>query len=146
MCPFVPLHSVTVTGSRGDRIRRARELRRLSREELAAQTGVNAKTIARIEREEVGSSPNLTVLEQHLDLTPEASPAGPASLSSIDDLDLIAELARRLAARRERNPDNPAKLGPEGHFAWYTADAPFPEPGPAATPGEEGVAGSGGPA
>src|SRR5690606_22759330 len=64
--PFVPLHSVTVTVRRGDRIRAERERRGLTREQLAETTGVNAKTIARIERGEVSSSPSTARLETHL--------------------------------------------------------------------------------
>src|SRR5690606_12737055 len=64
-CPFVPLHSETVLVRRGDRIRAERERRGLTREQLAEATGVNAKTIARIERGEVSSSPTTTRLDTH---------------------------------------------------------------------------------
>ena len=141
-CPFVPLHSVIVNATRGDRIRAERERRRLSRDDLAAHTGVNAKTIARIERGEVTTSPNTAILEHHLGIHHDDT-ARP-TLADVDDLDLIAELARRLAARR--NPEAPESLGPEGYFRWYTRDAPYPEAGQTDTDRDEGVADSGGPA
>lgn len=137
-CPFVHLHSVTVTESRGDRIRRARDLRRLSRDELAATTGVNPKTIARIERGEVSTSPSIAILEDHLNITPEPASHHTTALRDVNDLDLIAELARRLAARRATS--DTIQLGPEGHFRWNTRDAPYPEHGQPETGGEGGIA------
>jgi transcriptional regulator with XRE-family HTH domain len=142
-CPFVPLHSVIVNATRGDRIRAERERRRLSRDDLAHHTGVNAKTIARIERGEVTTSPNTPALEDYLGITQPATPERP-NLADVDDLDLIAELARRLAIRRD--PSAPEPLGPEGYFRWPTRNAPYPEGRDTDTSSNDGVAESGGPA
>src|SRR5690606_40593002 len=65
-CPLVPLHSVIMPTTRGEAIRVERERRGLNREQLAAATGVNPKTIARIERGEVRNSPSIPRLEEHL--------------------------------------------------------------------------------
>lgn len=143
-CPFVPLHSVIVTATRGDRIRTTRELRGLSRDQLATATGVNSKTIARIERGEVTNSPSAPILERHLGIPHTAEEPPAPSLHDISDLDLIAELARRLAARRSHDATEP--LGPEGYFRWPTEAAPYPEAGNTATERSEEVADGGGPA
>src|SRR5690606_12666078 len=142
-CPFVPLHSETVLVRRGDRIRAERERRGLTREQLAEATGVNAKTIARIERGEVSSSPSTARLETHLGIPHPgaAHPPPKPSLADVSDLDLIAELARRLAERRADNSPGP-HFGPEGYYRWPASAAPYPEPDSPGTAGDQGVAGS----
>jgi transcriptional regulator with XRE-family HTH domain len=121
-----------------------RERRRLSREDLATHTGVNPKTIARIERGEVTSSPNTAVLEDYLGIHHATTQAELLTLQNIPDLDLIAELARRLAARRDAH--SPEPLGPAGYFRWPASAAPYPESGNTDTTSNDGVADSNGPA
>src|SRR5690606_25209233 len=120
-CPLVPLHSVIMTTTRGEATRVQRDRRGLNREQLAASTR------ARIERGEVRSSPSIPRLEAYLGIrhgAPEPPPR--PNLADVPDLDLVAELARRLAERRTGHP-NSHPLGPEGYYRWPTTAAPFPE-------------------
>src|SRR5690606_41078507 len=66
-----------LAASRGDRIRKAREMRGETRDQVAAATGVYPKTIARIERGEVTNSPKATILEDYLGITPRLAATEP---------------------------------------------------------------------
>jgi transcriptional regulator with XRE-family HTH domain len=143
---------------RGEHLRRARERRRLSRRELAEILQIDPKTVARIERGQVHRSPNIERLEEYLhdsltdepaktvetaEPTPDIAPAdlGPR-LGEAHDLELVAELARRLASRREA--DEPIHPGQTGYFRWYTEDAPIEEPHTPPTSSDRRVADGGG--
>jgi transcriptional regulator with XRE-family HTH domain len=154
-CPFVPLDSGAVTNiSRGERLRRARVRRRLSRRELADTLQIDPKTIARIERDQVHRSPNIERLEEYLhdylddpttetaEPTPDIAPPDPGpTLAEAHDLQLVAELARRLAARREN--DEHGDTGQTGYFRWPTAALPHPEQGGPTTTSKRRVADGG---
>jgi transcriptional regulator with XRE-family HTH domain len=131
--PFVALHFAPVTTSRGERVQRARNLRRMSQKDLAEATGVGERTIVRIESGRAEGSPSLAVLEEFLRIvTPTAvAPAGndeprpspiAEALMRADDLELLAELARRMAARRAQEGDTPPL--PAGQYTLYTRDMP----------------------
>jgi len=137
--PFMALHSRTVAGtepgqklSRGELLRRARNLRRISRRELAELTGVGARTIGRIETGNAGDNTRSTeVLERalapELATITDAPPAPSGRLDQFSDLDLLAELGRRLEERRrqaEAAPTPPAGHGGAGVEVGRTADAP----------------------
>lgn len=75
---FVALDSTTVT-TPGGRIRRVRELRGLSREEVAAATGIPLTTIKRIETDKVRKSRAIPVLLTYFGLPlDELTPTLPA--------------------------------------------------------------------
>src|SRR5690606_24606011 len=83
---------------------------------------------ARIERGEVRNSPSIPRLEEHLGIRhgPPAPPPRP-NLADVPDLDLIAELARRLSERRTAHP-NSHHLRPGGYYRPPSSAAPYPEP------------------
>lgn len=136
LCPFVALHSGVVTATKGDRIRHARELRRETREQVAAATGVNTKTIARIERGEVANSASATVLERYLGLTPAEPPTTTGEnldqktvdyvLDNVSFLELLAAVARRYA-RATDTPHTPDPGRGSGHYKVFTEDVPAPD-------------------
>lgn len=153
--PLVALDSGAVKDiSRGERLRRARERRRLSRRQLADILKIGPTTVKRIEHDQVRNSPNVALLEDYLKeyledkppadtkSTPDITPPDPGPrLRTADDLELVAELARRLAARRAS--DEPAQPRPTGHFRWYTSDAPPVEPSTPPTSRDQRVADGG---
>lgn len=133
---------------RGSTIEKARKLRKLSRRQLAELTGVAERTIQRIETGETNESSKFEILEHELAaelrvVSRDAPSAGP-SLADAEDVELLGELARRLAQRRgSAKPDNPYRaestLGGD-LVEFLTADAPSAQrakksPRPAANEG-----------
>jgi transcriptional regulator with XRE-family HTH domain len=86
---------------RGDLIRRAREARGWTQEELATAVGVGPRTIGNWERG--ATIPRNRAGKLHAifgdEISDDSSPASP--LAHLSDLDLLAELVRR-AVDRER--------------------------------------------
>jgi transcriptional regulator with XRE-family HTH domain len=105
----------------------------MSQRDLAEATGVGERTIVRIETGKAEGSPSLAVLEDFLsvaapaiaaataDDTPRPTPVAEA-LMHADDLELLAEIARRMAARRNQDGDTPPL--PAGQYTLYTRDMP----------------------
>lgn len=114
--------------TRGQRIRRERERRRLSREELAKATGVALRTIGRIEKDDSPGSPNIAVLENWLGLgeqpTSETADADGTDrervLREIDDVTFWHEAARRAI----RNAAHARLPLPAEDLDFFTEDAP----------------------
>jgi transcriptional regulator with XRE-family HTH domain len=114
--------------TRGQRIRRERERRRLSREELAKATGVALRTIGRIEKDDSPGSPNIAVLENWLGLgeqsTSEADDADGTDwervLREIDDVTFWNEATRRAI----RNAAHARLPLPTEDLDFFTEDAP----------------------
>jgi len=129
-----------MAASRGDRIRKAREMRGETRDQVAAATGVNPKTIARIERGEVTNSPKATILEDYLGITPRLAATEPPTAPSVDQatidrvldevpfLELLAAIAKRYAratgASHLQQPDS------AGRYKIFTEDVPSPDEDP----------------
>jgi transcriptional regulator with XRE-family HTH domain len=150
--PLVALDSGAVNNiSRGERLRRARERRRLSRQQLADILNIGLTTVKRIERDQVHNSRNVALLEDYLkdylndtpaESTPDIAPTHPGpTLTEAADLELVAELARRLASRREN--DEPTHPGTTGVYRWPTTAGPYPEPHTPPTSSERRVADGG---
>lgn len=129
MWPLVALHSAAVK-ERGEALRRARDLRRISRRELAEITGVGARTISRIETGKAGDNArSIEALEQ--ELAPElhritgGSDRG-KTLASFTYHELLAELSHRYAeleARLQQVP-TPRTTSDDEVVEWSTMDAP----------------------
>lgn len=102
--PLVSLQSgFMVTGQD---IRRARERRRLSQEQLAALLEVSSKSVGRWERGETIPKSALGAIEQVLGLGEQTDEPG---LSEASDAELLAEIAMRLEKSRpkaRRSPPN----------------------------------------
>lgn len=105
VCPFVPLSLVPMT-TRGDRIRRARQLRGLRQTDLAAAAGVNVRTLSRIETGGVRDSKEIPVLETYLGIETTTDPiaegrltdaAIEAALDQASGMQLLVQFAKRLA-------------------------------------------------
>ncbi|MCW2905159.1 MAG: hypothetical protein JWO67_7424 [Streptosporangiaceae bacterium] len=114
--------------TRGQRIRRERERRRLSREELAKITGVGERTIGRIEKDDSPGSPNIAVLEGWLGIGEQSAsePVGVDEadrervLREIDDVAFWNEATRRAI----RNAAHARPLLPSEDLDFFTEDAP----------------------
>lgn len=147
--PFVAVHSGTVD-SRGQRILRARDLRRLSRRDVADATGVSERTIQRIEKDDVRNSRALAVLESYLGLD-EAQPVADtdlpkprptldpdtieAAIQQADFLALMAEIARRYARATHQET---GLAGVPERFKWYLTEAPTARRSREVNTGDEG--------
>ncbi len=87
-----------VMATRGQAIRKARLLRKLTIPELAGQLGIGARTLGRIERDEATSdSRTIDLVEAHLGLT-EETPVRTTSprLAEATHAELAVEVYRRL--------------------------------------------------
>jgi transcriptional regulator with XRE-family HTH domain len=134
--PRLAVHLRAVSASRGERIKQARQLRRLSQQELADATDVSVRTVRRIETGENESTRALTILETYLELA--HSPGDPdthtdpterldqdtleRALDQATFLDLLAALARK-HSRVAKDTENPPDL-PSGRYVMRTEDAP----------------------
>lgn len=128
MWPLVALHCVVVT-ERGEALRRARDLRRLSRRQLAEITGVGARTIQRIEQGEASQSArSIEVLEQELapELRRLSLADGQRALDGFTVNELLAEVSRRYAELEARTQRLPTVTPSDGDdiIEWRTDDAP----------------------
>lgn len=133
--PCLAVHLGAVSESRGERIRQARQLRRMSQLDLAEATGIGHRTVRRVETGENASPRSLTILETYLELAPmpadDTQPDTPTerldqatierALDQATFLDLLAAVARKHArtAKIEDAPDLPA-----GRYVWRAEDAP----------------------
>lgn len=132
---------------KGAELYRARKRRTgLSREKLAALTGVSARTIQRIEAGESATSANIAKLER--ELAPELAelateqlidaplpPAADRTLSEASSLELAAELMKRIVAEHSAPPAAPTR---PPVYEWKTED--YPEGGTKPQNGHPGVA------
>ena len=126
------LTAVADTQHIGERIRRARERRLMSQQELAAATGVSARTLRRIEAGEVQRSKAITVLLEYLGIHPEHPASHDAvtdpqrALRTVSTPELLAELAARIAALEARAADRPLPrgIGIRAAVSWRTVDDP----------------------
>lgn len=94
----------------GQRIRSAREARGWSQQDLAAAVGVTSRTVGNWER---GRSPkqHIGAIERELHVKLRGDePSRSGAIADLDDAELVAELATRLAACRRRNRDLEAQL------------------------------------
>lgn len=116
----------------GREIRQARQRARLTQRQLAERIGGSERAVTRWERDGVpDGAHNLAALEEVLQLGPAAHPAAAepplaaeeikAALKQADDLELLAEMAQRLA---ERHSSKSTHVGPPGRVKWQSADAP----------------------
>lgn len=128
--PKVALDCAVVT--RGELIRRARDLRRISRADLAKLTGVGARTITRIENGNVSDKArSVAALEHELaaelaQLSGGETPArSSVTLDEATDLDLLTTLGQRLAEQSRRIADLEAQLSADPN-----ADDDRPRVGP----------------
>lgn len=145
--PGIAIDSAGVT-TRGERIRKARNLRRpkMSQLDLANATGVGMRTIGRIEAGEAENSPSLDVLERFFGIVDDqpsshegsasADPGGlRATFGDLADaatdnprikdatfMELLAEVAVRYAASERVAGRSPAL--PRHDVEWHTEDAP----------------------
>jgi transcriptional regulator with XRE-family HTH domain len=138
--PLVALHCATVTDTPGQRIKKARQLRGLTQEDLAEATGVSTRTIGRIEKDERDEPRHIGRVKAFLGLAaepddepsgeqtrPDPEPHRTASRSDVvawaldeaTDMEFIAALARRLS----RSASTPAQLPGEA-LSFRTADSP----------------------
>jgi transcriptional regulator with XRE-family HTH domain len=108
-------------------IRRRRDAKGLSQEELGQRLGEHLdKPVSRraINNWENGHAiphgRNIRALDLVLGDQPSA---GDPTLSQADDLELLAEIARRMSARRA-TPDSSVPPLPTGHHKIYTHDMP----------------------
>lgn len=112
--PLVSLHSgVMVTGND---IRKARERRRLSQEELAGLLEVSSKSIGRWERGETIPKSALGAIEQVLNLGDRPDEPG---LSEASDAELLAEVALRLEQRKPKQRRSPPHADEATDTAYY---------------------------
>lgn len=111
---FVALHSTPVT-TPGGRIRRARELRGLSREQVEAATDIPLTTIKRIELDKVRKSKAIPVLLEFFGLPFEEPPAQNSAPVDSNDPPLSQATFLQLWARlyevyREQTGDPAARF------------------------------------
>lgn len=114
----------------GDEIRRARERAGYSQEDLAAVLGVSVKTVNNWERGRTVSR-NRTAVEDFL--RAQLGDDAPAPLQAVSDVELLAEIARRLARGREReqamgNDQHPTSIGSPRDFSRADVDVDAPGP------------------
>lgn len=108
----------------GQEIRRAREARRWTQEELARELGVGTRSIGRWERGEAVPRSAIGALQQVLGLTgaTSAQPPHVPSVTEASDAELIAEIARRLAQTRTEGDMTPVR--PPERLRWPKSSAP----------------------
>jgi transcriptional regulator with XRE-family HTH domain len=137
MWPIVAVHSADMT-TRGERIKRARNLLRQSQMDVHKATGVGLRTIGRIEAGENEHSPSVEVLENHFgindssvgtdnDAPDTAEPvagAPPTSLDQFTLMELLVEVVRRVAQFEARTGEHLTGLEPPRRVKWSTSDAP----------------------
>lgn len=120
-------------GTRGQRIKRERNRRRLSQMDLHKATGVGLRTIGRIEKGEAENAPSIEALEDFLGLSdrlPEATDTAPEEAPTIEQytlMELLAEAVRRVAQIEARSGEriNGGAHGDDHlRISWKTADAP----------------------
>lgn len=85
----------------GTEIRRARERRGLTQQQLATAIGVGQRTIGNWERGETVPRSRMAMLEQFFAADAAADPGDP--IRSAPDVTLLAELLRRAAEREMPN-------------------------------------------
>ena len=113
----------------GDQIRRAREALRMTQQDLADQLGVGLRTIGRWERGESAPRSAMGALTRILQLPtpdtatedPDRDVAGPR-LREASHVELLAELARRIAASQDPGRDLPPV--PQEPLSWPRSAAP----------------------
>lgn len=105
----------------GEQIRRAREARRMTQEQLARELGVGTRSIGRWERGEAVPRSALGAIRQLLDLEDnrDDAQAGPR-LADASDGELLAEVARRMTAASKGQPHRPLT----GRYIWRKEDLP----------------------
>lgn len=108
----------------GQQIRRAREARRWTQEDLARELGVGTRSIGRWERGEAVPRSAIGALQQVLGLGDETSTQPPhvPSVTEASNAELIAELARRLAQNRSEGDIAPVR--PPERLRWPKSSAP----------------------
>lgn len=128
-----------------DEIRRRRDAKGLSQEELGQRLGEHLdKPVSRraITNWETGVAMPHGRNLRALDLVLGDQPTGDdPPLSLADDLELLAEIARRMASRRVRDGGTPPL--PSGRYTLYTSDMPSSQR-PKETPQREDDAGANG--
>jgi transcriptional regulator with XRE-family HTH domain len=100
----------------GNDIRKARERRRLSQEELAGLLEVSSKSIGRWERGETIPKSALGAIEQVLNLGDRPDEPG---LSEASDAELLAEVALRLEQRKPKQRRSPPHADEATDTAYY---------------------------
>lgn len=112
--PLVSLHSGGMVT--GKDIRRARERRRLSQEQLAGLLEVSSKSIGRWERGETIPKSALGAIEQILHLGEQPDEPG---LSEASDAELLAEVALRLEQRKPKQRRSPPHANEAPDTAYF---------------------------
>lgn len=131
--PSVAVPSADMT-TRGARIKRERNLRRMSQLDLHKATDVGQRTIGRIEAGEAENSPSLDVLEAYFGIhddsvtqvpqvaAPDADAGAPPGLAGYTLMELLAESIRRVAQLEARTGEH--FTGEPVRVRWARRDAP----------------------
>lgn len=131
--PSVAVPSGDMT-TRGSRIKRERERRRMTQLDLHKATEIGQRTIGRIEAGEAENSPSLTVLESYFGIAddsvpqvhpaavPDADAGAPPGLDSYTLMELLAESIRRVAQLEARTGEH--FTGEPVRVRWPRRDAP----------------------
>lgn len=120
--------------TRGARIKRERNLRRMSQLDLHKATDIGQRTIGRIEAGDAENSPSLDILEAYfgiddnsvtqVPITPDPSPdvGAPPGLEGYTLMELLAESIRRVAQLEARTGEH--LTGEPVRVRWARRDAP----------------------
>ncbi len=116
----------------GEDIRRARERARMTQTDLATALGVNESTVSNWERGRSNPKNRLTLIREvlHMDTdnggTGDTTPASGRPLEDVSDMELIAEIARRLSqtTHAAESPHRTVTATANERIRWPKSAAP----------------------
>lgn len=119
---LVKLGADSTAVTRGEELRRARELAGITQEELAAAVGVSPNTVGNWENDRSSPRGKLARVRAYLQMDdPGQTPDNGPPLRTASHAELLAEIARRMEAVR---PSGTPTDIPSGRYRWPKSAAP----------------------